>query len=87
MTRTQVQLTDEQMQRLRELAERQGRSVAEVIRKSVDSYIAREQEDREALWERAIAAIGKFPGPADLAIHHDEYFVRGIEEEIEENRR
>lgn len=84
MRRTQVQLTDEQLRRLRELAERQGRSVADVIRESVESYIARAEEDREGLKARALAIVGRFPGPPDLAANHDEYFVRGIEEELKE---
>ena len=87
MRRTQVQLTDEQLGRLRELAERQGRSVAEVIRESVDSYIARAERDREELYERARSIIGKYEGPADLAENHDEYHVQAIEEHIEESRR
>ena len=87
MRRTQVQLTDEQLQRLRELAQRQGRSVADVIRESVDSYIARTERDREELYERARNIIGKYSGPPDLAENHDEYYVQTIEEHLKESRR
>jgi hypothetical protein len=82
-----VQLTDEQLRRLRELAEKQGRSVAEVIRESVDSYIAHAERDREELYERARNIIGMSAGPSDLAQNHDEYYAQAIEEHIELNRR
>jgi len=82
MRRTQVQLTDEQLQRLRELAERQGRTVAEVIRESVDTYIARAQRDDEELKARAIAIGGRFrSGVGDIAENHDEYLAQTIESE------
>ena len=80
MRRTQVQLTDEQLRRLRELADKQGRSVAEVIRESVDTYIARAQRDQETLYERASSIIGIAKGPPDLAKNHDEYYAHAIEE-------
>jgi predicted DNA-binding protein len=83
-----VQLTDEQLRRLRELAERQGRTVAEVIRESVDSYIAQAERDRDELYERARNIIGMCKGgPPDLAENHDEYYAQAIEEHIKENRR
>ena len=81
MRRTQVQLTDEQLRRLRELAERQGRSVAEVIRESVESYLAQTHADREAMYERARSIAGAFSsGLPDVAQNHDEYFAKAIEE-------
>jgi hypothetical protein len=82
MRQTQVQLTDEQLRQLSELSERQGRTIADVIRESVDSYIALAQRDNEELRARAIAIGGKFrSGVGDIAQNHDEYFARAIEEE------
>ena len=39
MIRTQIQITEEQSRRLQQEAKRSGRSVAELIRRSVDSYL------------------------------------------------
>jgi predicted transcriptional regulator len=82
MRRKQVQLTDEQLHRLEELAERQKRPVEDVIRESVDTYLARTERNNEELRARAIAIAGKFrSGLTDLAQNHDEYFAQAIEEE------
>ena len=80
MQHTQVELTDEQLRRLRELAEKRGRTVADVIRESVDTYIARAERDDEELRARAIAIGGKFrSGLGDVAENHDEYLAQAIE--------
>src|SRR5437764_7169240 len=61
VVRTQVELTEEQMTRLRWLAARQHVSVAKLIRQSVDRLLQEsEVPDRATLIERAIAAAGKF---------------------------
>ena len=80
MTRTQIQLTDEQLQRLRALAASRGRSLAELIRESIDRYLADGAQDREVLKARALAVIGQFPGPPDLATNHDRYFAEDIDD-------
>ena len=80
MRRTQVQLTDDQLRRLRELAERQGRTVAEVIRESVDHYLVRARRDDDEVRARALAIAGKFrSGTGDIAENHDEYLAQAIE--------
>ncbi len=44
-TRTQVYLTDEQRQRIDALAGVQGLSMAEIIRRALDDYLAQAQPD------------------------------------------
>ncbi len=74
MIRTQIQLTPEQDQALKRMAARQGKSVAELIRASVDEMLkTSEYRDPAELRKKAIAAAGTFPGPDDLASQHDHY--------------
>lgn len=81
MIRTQIQLTEEQAARLREVAAAEGRSMADVIRESVDSYLADAPLRRsdEALRADAIALAGKYESRlGDLAREHDRYFAEDL---------
>jgi hypothetical protein len=82
MIRTQIQLTEEQAKTLKEIASRQGKSVAELIRISVDEWIRSSAfVDRKEQRRRAIAAVGKFSsGLGDLSEKHDQYFVESLEQ-------
>jgi hypothetical protein len=80
MIRTQVQLSESQSKQLKRLAEIQGKSVAELIRISVDTMLATTPVvDREQMKERALALAGRFSGPVDLAENHDAYLVEAME--------
>lgn len=76
MVRTQIQLEDQQAQTLKALAHERGCSMAELIRQSVDNYIASSigpttNEERK---RRAIEAAGLFhSGKPDLGTNHDLY--------------
>jgi hypothetical protein len=81
MIRTQIQLTEEQARSLKQMAAREGRSVAELIRLSVDSLLREGGiKDQELLRRRAIAAAGLFNGPEDLASRHDDYLPGAFEQ-------
>jgi len=72
MIRTQFQLTNEQARALKRLAAKEGKSVAELIRISVDDLIRRSGDaDPEELRQRALKAAGKLNGPSNLAAEHD----------------
>jgi hypothetical protein len=75
MVRTQIQLTEEQAAAVKELAQRQGRSMAEIIRESLQIHLRSHGViDREALKRRAVAAAGRFrSGRPDLSRDHDRY--------------
>jgi hypothetical protein len=77
MVRTQIQLTEAQTKTLQELALRQGVSMAELIRRSVDKYLEYHGGgERENLIARAREAAGKYQNaPADLAENHDLYLT------------
>ena len=71
----QIQLTEAQLSKLREIARAQGRSLSDLIRESVDRYVATERPiDREEQKRRALAVIGKYQsGVSDLGSNHDKY--------------
>jgi hypothetical protein len=74
MIRTQIQITKEQSQKLKRLASRQGISVSELIRRSIDRMIiAGNVPDQDAMRKRAMEAAGKITGPKNLAEDHDIY--------------
>lgn len=82
MVRTQIQLTEEQSKRLKELARRDNISMAEVIRRSVDRYIAQRQgistEERKRRL-LSVAGIGA-SGDSDLGSEHDRYLTKAFAE-------
>ena len=77
MVRTQIQLTEEQSKRLKQLALEQGVSVAELIRQSIDRYVqADNRPSDDELRARALAAAGRFDsGRADVSEEHDRYLA------------
>jgi hypothetical protein len=77
MIRTQIQLTEGQAKTLKRLAEQQRRSVAELIRQSVDLYLAVAGElPLDQRYERAMAVAGKYrSGDTDLGRNHDQYLA------------
>lgn len=73
MLRTQVQLTDEQLRRVRRVARRDGVSLAEVVRRCID--VGLREQSREELYARAAELVGAFEDPEglrDLSRRHDE---------------
>ena len=77
MVRTQIQLTEGQSKSLKQLAREQERSVAELIRKSIDLYLASSGElGLEQKYERAMAVVGKYRAEdVDLGRSHDHYLA------------
>ncbi len=75
MVRTQIQLTDEQAKRIKEVASRTGVSMAELIRRGVETVLSDVPEpSRGELVRRAIAAGDRFHSSTrDAALHHDGY--------------
>lgn len=75
MVRTQIMLTEEQARELREVAIEEGKSMAELIRISVDLLLhSRVEPNLEEKRRRATSVIGQFTsGTPDLALEHDRY--------------
>jgi hypothetical protein len=81
MIRTQIQITNEQARALKQMAAREGKSVAELIRNSVDAMIRSGGiQDQDALRHRAILATGKLHGPENLAADHDELLAEALDQ-------
>jgi len=80
MTRTQVQLTERQLEALRRDSAATGRSVADLVRQGVDQYLAgRSELGREERIERAIAVAGKFSsGHRDVSASHDKHLAEAF---------
>jgi len=74
MIRTQIELTDEQMNLLKMLAIKEDLSIAELIRRSIDRDLQiNKQPNLVERKQRALAIIGKYAsGSNDLSITHDQ---------------
>ena len=68
-TRTQIYLTDDQRVRLIDRADRQGSSMAQLVRDAVDSYLASEND--------LDATFGAAPDIAERVPARDEWSARG----------
>jgi Arc/MetJ-type ribon-helix-helix transcriptional regulator len=77
MVRTQILLTEEQARELRRQAAAEGRSMADLVRDSVDAMLkARAGGGRRHAKARALAAAGRFrSGVPDLGTRHDDYLA------------
>ena len=78
MIRTQIQLTAAQAEGLKSLSARQGRSIADLIRTSVDSLLGSAGHvSRAELRRRALSVVGRYRnGPRDLSERHDRYLEK-----------
>ena len=71
--RTQISLTEAQMDRLRREARSRHTSIAAVIRAAVDAGVADEEADRLTRQRRAFGLVGAFSsGRSDVSERHDE---------------
>jgi hypothetical protein len=80
MVRTQIQLQEDQLRRVRELAHREGISISEVIRRAVERVL--EEGERERRWqkERALSAVGRFAsGLREVSREHDRYLEEAFD--------
>jgi len=80
MVRTRIQLTEERTEALKAEAARQGVSMAELTRRSVDCLIEMSREpSRKELRRRAAAIAGRFrSGSGDISVRHDEYLAQTL---------
>ena len=79
MIRTQIQITSEQASALKHISIREGKSVAELIRISIDTMLRSGGiKDQIDLRRKAIHAAGKLHGPEDLAAEHDDFLAEAL---------
>ena len=80
MVRTQIQLSENQVEALKKLATRTGVSVDELVRQSVDQLVTAEHEVNSAeRKQRALRAVGKFAsGCHDVSTEHDQHLSAAL---------
>lgn len=77
MIRTQISLDEQEMERLRDLAQRRGVSIASLVRSAVDRLLAESEDDPRA---RARNASGRFRSgrSSDTSVEHDRALDRAF---------
>ncbi len=77
MIRTQIQLTRQQQEMLRDLSAQTGKSMAELIRESIDRGAASKPRiSRQERIEKAVRLAGQFSsGSGDGSTRHDRHLV------------
>jgi len=76
MVRTQIQLTDEQVRRLKATAARDGISISAVVRRSLDRTLDKPTTDDAEIRRRAKSVAGCVrSGTGDLSARHDDYLA------------
>ena len=81
MVRTQIQLSEDQAQALKQLAARQETSMAELIRQAVDQLLRSASiVDPAERKRRALEAAGRFSSDVtDLSTQHDRYLAEAYD--------
>lgn len=74
MVRTQIQITEEQAKRLREMALERHESIASLIRRAIDQFFLSGKRDRSYLFRIAESVVGKYKSDkGDISVKHDQY--------------
>jgi len=81
MKRTQVQLTEEQAEYLEEMAEKEGVSKAEIIRRALDRWVLEKGSlEENQRWKQSLEAVGCLTDDSDVAVQHDQYLTDGYDQ-------
>ena len=82
MVRTQIQLSEDEVEAVKRLARERSVSMAAVSREAVDQYVSRESgPSLDERWQRSLAAVGGFhSGGANLSAAHDDEFAAAASE-------
>ena len=78
MVRTQIQLDEDQYERLKRLAAKRSQSLSQLVRESVERFL--DESNRREVWDRLRKAAGSCHDPAgtrDVSRRHDDYLVEG----------
>jgi hypothetical protein len=74
MLRTQIQLTESQARKLKELSLACNESVASLIRKAIDRFLITGQPNQATRYRQALAVAGKYEAEqSDISLEHDRY--------------
>ena len=76
MRRLIIQLTEEQMRKIKELGVKDNVSMSALIRKAIDHFLV-SGADRKTLYRRAMSVVGKYKAKeTDIAARHDAYLEK-----------
>ena len=79
MVRTQIQLTEDQARKLRELSLSSNESVASLIRNAIDRFLVTGKPNRAAQYRQALSLAGKYTtDQPDTAVEHDRYLEKAF---------
>ena len=74
MLRTQIQLTEDQARKLREISLSSNESVASLIRNAIDRFLVTGKSNRAVQYRQALSLAGKYETEqSDTAVEHDRY--------------
>jgi len=74
MERTQIQLTKEQLKKLKELSLNRNESMASLIRNAIDQFLLSGKHDISVLYRKAKSVVGKYKTTKpDISVDHDRY--------------
>jgi hypothetical protein len=74
MLRTQIQLTEDQARKLKEISLSSNESVASLIRNAIDRFLLTGKPNRAARYRQALSLAGKYEAEQpDIAENHDRY--------------
>ena len=81
MIRTQIQLTEEQYKKLKQLARTRERSLATLVREGVEMVLKETGEPNlDEARRQALLIVGKYrSGKKDVSVHHDEYLAKSYQ--------
>jgi len=76
MVRTQIQLTEDQAQKLKEMALSSNDSMASLIRQAIDRFLMTGRPNRTAQYRQALELAGKYQADChDASVEHDQYLA------------
>jgi len=79
MIQTEIQLTEAQIAALEDLASKRQVALTDLIHEAINKLLqAAAIEDAERR-RKALAAVGRFKGPKDLARNHDKYLTEAFD--------
>ncbi len=85
MVQRVVELTEEESEKLDELARTMGVPAQELLHNAVNSLLrtpGAPAHPTEEQWQRAMSIAGKYrSGLTDLSVNHDQYWAEAIERE------
>jgi len=80
MLRTQIQITEDQARKLKEISLSRNESVASLVRNAIDRFLVTGKTNRAAQYRQALSLAGKYETEKPyIAVNHDRYLEEAFE--------